>query len=526
LRKLRGTLCCLLALLLLGIAPGCGSDPPQPGQSASSVAASGGIPAASASGSLTLPFAKRDVLNPFLAVSQLNRQLSPLLYESLFAPDESYAAQPVLALAAQEQTALQWTVTLRGDRKFHNGAAVTAQDVVYSFQKAKTSANYRERLAHVTGVTAQKDGSLRVTLNRANAFLPACLDFPVVPNGSAEGKKLETAQNGYLFNAAATPPGTGAYRLQENDDGFYFSYDRSHPGRVPSILTIRLFGVNDTKSLLYGLEMGNYQFAYDDLSGGELPRVSAATAHVPSLNLVYLGFQQSRAPLGDAELRSAIAACINKTALAGEAFRGYMRTTDTPFPPEWKSVDAKDFAQPFDAAAAKQRLETAGFQKVNKQGVRVSAGGRELRFTLLVNKDNGFKLAAARLLQAQCRELQIVLELKALPLKEYNAAVAAKSFDLYLGELRLPPDCSLEALLLSGGAASAGINVWGKSASAYGQMTQGLLTPAQFVAAFQEDMPFVPLGYRDGLVAYARGITLQARFRQERLFEGIEDWQS
>jgi peptide/nickel transport system substrate-binding protein len=245
---------------------------------------------------------------------------------------------------------------------------------------------------------------------------------------------------------------------------------------------------------------------------------------VPLNNLIYLGFQSSRFPLNDAQLRTALAACVDRAALLGEAFGGYARGTETPFPPEWGRVSQKEFARPFDAAAAKKQLEALGYNELNRDGVRMKRYGRALRFTLLVNKDSSYKMKAAQALKRQLAAFQITIELNALPFADYQRAVKNWNFDLYLGELRLTPDLDLSPLLLSGGAVTQGVSVWGKTSTAYGQMLQELLTPAQFCAVFNSETPFLPLGYRDGLALLSRALRAIPDCRPENLFANLDNW--
>ncbi|MCL2106623.1 MAG: ABC transporter substrate-binding protein [Oscillospiraceae bacterium] len=513
----------LIAVICLAPLSGCG-DGGEPADATTLPVLPTAKPPEQNDDTLTLPFANRDVINPYLAASQLNQELGTLLYEGLFTVDDRFAPVPVLAEKMEQGESLtDWVVTLRQGRVFHSGAKVTPEDVAYSFLKAKGCALYQARLAQAKSLRAREDGTLLLTLSQANAYIAANLDFPIVPAGSADEKKLAQAEHGYSFNRKTTPVGTGRYRLAQTDGSFHLSYDERHPGPKPLFTTIALHGVNDTKSLLYGLEMGSYQFAYDDLSEGRMVRVGASAAHVRLTNLIFLGVNQNRAPLNDPALRQAIAACINKSGVVGEAFHGYARAADTPFPPEWHGIEAKEFAQPFDREGAKKRLEDLGYKQFDKSGTRTSKG-RALKFSLIVNSGNDFKLAAANALRAQLAAFQISVEIRPLKLEDYQAAVKKGQFDLYLGEVKLTPDCSLSPLLLQDGAATAGINVWGKASNAYGQMLQGLVTPAQFIGVFREETPFIPLGYRNGMAAVTRGMRMALQCRQNDLFYDIANW--
>jgi len=329
-----------------------------------------------------------------------------------------------------------------------------------------------------------------------------------VPAGSADSSK-------------SNPPGTGRYRLQGKDGAFRLLYDKGHPAPAPSLTTIELYGVNNSDALLYGLEMGNYQFAYNNLSGGEIVRVSAATAQVPTTNLIYLGMHSSKGALQDADFRAALAACIDHAAVVGDAWQSWAEPTDTPFPPRWHGLHAEDFARPYNELTARRALEDLGYTEL-KNGVRASRS-RRLSFTLVVHKNNSAKAAAARAIRSQLRNFQIEVTIQSLNKSDYNDAIKDGKFDLYIGELRLGPDCGLSPLLISGGAATKGVQVWGKASSAYGQLLQGLITPAKFVSVFQEDMPFLPLGYRAGMAAFARALRT-SDIRRNDLFAGIADW--
>ena len=468
---------------------------------------------------LTLPFANRDVLNPFEAVTELNQNLRTLLYEGLFAVDAQFLAQPVLAEKIEQASPTLWTITLR-DRVFHSGNPVTINDVLYSFKKAQASAYYKARLENISRLR-EKDGALEMTLRRANQYIAACLDFPVVPAGSADQGRLAEAKNGLLFTKESTPIGTGRYKLGSRDGAFVLEYDSRHPGPPPKLTTVALYGVNNDHALLYGLEMGNYQFAYDNRSGGEVLRVNAGTARVPTTNLLYMGFNSGRAGLQDAALRVVLGACVNKIAVLSDAWHGYADVTDTPFPQAWHGVHPEDFARPYDPAAAKKGLEGLGYNMM-RDGVRASKY-RKLSFTLLASQ-KAPSLAAAKAIQSQLGAFQIEVKLKTLPEAEYKAAVKAGSFDLYVGEIRLTPDLNLSPLLIQGGAATRGVQVWGKASSAYGQLLQGLIPPPKFVSIFLDDLPFLPLGYRCGMAAAARSLKISGMQRGD-LFAGIADWE-
>ena len=88
-------------------------------------------------GYLTLLYSSADTFNPYTAATDINRQLCRLLYEPLLKTDNSYNISYSLAQSA-EVKGKECTVSLKS-RYFSDGTALTAEDVVYSFNLAKKS---------------------------------------------------------------------------------------------------------------------------------------------------------------------------------------------------------------------------------------------------------------------------------------------------------------------------------------------------------------------------------------------------
>ena len=86
---------------------------------------------------VVLPYSREDGVNPFLAESLMNQPLMPLMYDGLYELDDRYEPQPNLA-AESGYTDGALVVRLNRDKRFSDGSEVSADDVVYSFEQAKT----------------------------------------------------------------------------------------------------------------------------------------------------------------------------------------------------------------------------------------------------------------------------------------------------------------------------------------------------------------------------------------------------
>ena len=99
-------------------------------------------------GVLKIAYSKNDALNPYYVESEINLQVSKLVYDGLYTIDSSYKANPCLAASAIVSDN-SVNVNL-ADSVFSDGSPVTSTDVVYSFNKAKSSEYYSSRLSNVT----------------------------------------------------------------------------------------------------------------------------------------------------------------------------------------------------------------------------------------------------------------------------------------------------------------------------------------------------------------------------------------
>ena len=484
---------------------------------------------------LRLPYARSDSLDPFEAKSAVNRQLATLLFDGLFTVGEDLEAKPLLA---KEYTTDGQVirVSVNPDVRFHDGSVMTAADILYSFRLAKDSDAYKARLKNIESVSGDGLDSIVFILNVADPYAAACLDFPIVKSGTgAEDRKAAEKALREAAEAAGedyhkttdkqVPVGTGRYTLSYEEgesDPVLTAFNERYKGFYPSMSTIHLVNVTDSSALFYSLEIGNISFAFDDLSGGKYTRVNANISEYTMNNLVYLGMNQDNGALAQPAVRRAIQAAIDREDILNVAFQGHAVITHTPVNPNWAVAAAYESEYARREESAQQILEQAGFDKVNGYGVR-NNGSQILSFTLLTTEGNGFKEMTARRIAEKLGTLKIKVTVQALPTEEYLNAVELGKFDLYVGEVNLSANMDLAVFFGGSGAAAHGI--WSNAAGdAYESFRWGEISFGAFMEAFEQDMPFVPLCFRNGIVASIKELQGTQNARYGDLFEDIEDW--
>jgi len=496
----------LVLLLCLGCLGGCGNGNVTETTTAEEAVATTEKPPVSEPKVLKLPFSQAESLNPFKVKSMINQELSALIYDSLFRVDSAYKPLPVIA-KDYSANGLALTVNIKSGLKFSDNSALNADDIIYSFLQAKTSPAFSAHLSNFLSAYRLSDYSIVFNLKSADPYAVNCLDFAVIKTG----------------DTGASPLGSGRYIVTKSKGTTYLKANTARLGRFsPIIKKITLVNVTDSNALGYTLQIGNLSFAFLDLRSGKYQRIDASALEVGLNNLVYLAFNKASANLNSSAVRSAVALLIDRNAVAQTAFQGHARLTYSPFNPVWTSK--YDFTVKPDQKAAVSLLEGAGFNKIYDTGVRYGGYGNALVFTLLVNKDNAFKTEAAKLIKSRLWQAGIKVNIVSLAFSAYTAAVKAGSYDMYLGETMLAPDMSLSQMLFAGGSVSYGMNTASGASIAYRQFLNGSLDTKGFVDAFNADMPFVPLCYRNGIAAYTRALTVPQQCNAGDVYCDINGW--
>ena len=199
-------------------------------------------------GSINLLYNKSDSFNPYTAVTGNNRNLCSLIFESLIKTDNNF--NPILKLASDvDLDGEKCTVTLI-DTVFSDGTALTADDVIYSFNAAKNSSGlYASHLYEVTSASALSSNTVVFDLSRKDPYFKNLLDFPIFKAGSDK----MTNTDGVL-----TPP-VGCGRYIPSEDGTKLILNENYYGKKGAIKEINLIHAPDDDSLSHYIEVYRQQ---------------------------------------------------------------------------------------------------------------------------------------------------------------------------------------------------------------------------------------------------------------------------
>ena len=170
-----------------------------------------------------------DTLNPYTAASEINRNLTKLMFDSLIKLDNNF--EPINCLAESVSAdGVTFTVKLKSSR-FSDGSTVTADDVVYSYNLARASATvYASQLYEVASISASDALTVNFTLTRQDPYFERLLDFPILKSGSDKRTDID--------DVVLPPIGSGRY--VPNEECTELIRNDNYMGKKGTIKNIKL----------------------------------------------------------------------------------------------------------------------------------------------------------------------------------------------------------------------------------------------------------------------------------------------
>jgi peptide/nickel transport system substrate-binding protein len=359
----RGTVVGISVPLLGSILAACGSSSSSSAKTGASSSATGtGAPGAVIKAGIVTPTA---AINPVTVADQGGLDMLAQTGEYLCLSGQTLQLQPVLATSwSANSTADVWTFKIRQGVKFHNGAALTADDVVYTYQLHTNTKNGSNALSAFAGVLSPS-GVKKVDAATVEFHLDA-------PNGnfpyltSSDNYNMIILPNGYdPAKWQSTFIGTGPFVLGSYTpkSGATFTRNESYWGTkaLPS-QTVFTFYDTQTPAIL-ALTGSNIDVV------GQFSVTGAQELLTGSYNIIKLkssahrelSFRCDQAPFTDPRVRQAVALSINRPAIVTALFKGYADVgNDSPFAPVFPSTDTSVAQRVQNISQAKSLLAAAG----------------------------------------------------------------------------------------------------------------------------------------------------------------------
>ncbi len=457
---------------------------------------------------------------PYTNASRLDALWLPLVYEGLFALDETF--WPVPALCKNYTTADNKTFlfTLREGVTFHNGEPLTASDVVYSLEAArKTGSLYAARFVNAGAIRAVDERTVEMVLTAANPRLPALLTMPIVPKDSADMPIV---------------PGTGPFvPNMEQEHPYLARFDGWWQHRPLPVGRMELVSVTSSDQLISAFETRSLSlvtFNPSDVLGVNF-RGDYETWEYDTPLFEYVGFNTAKAPFSDARLRRAVAAAVDREGIGREGAHSRLTTPAAlPLPPACAQYDESLAGQyGFDLSRMTSILQQLGYEDRDHDGVlEVDIGRRtkNLSLTMVVSRENDHHVAAARHVAETLTDAGVAMTLNELSFAAYQEALSKGDFDLYYGAATLSADFSPLLFFRDGSLGFGGFRdtetlaLWEAAAA---ETTAGTAQTA-FWTRFLEEAPIAPVLFQRQELLTQRGLLKSPHPVWENLFNHMDAW--
>jgi oligopeptide transport system substrate-binding protein len=275
-----------------------------------------------------------------------------------------------------------YTFYLRQNAVFHDGRKVTAADFKYSWERAANPATgsqvagtYLGDIAGVTDVIAGKatqisgvkvidDHTLQVTVDEPKSYFLAMLTYPTA--FVVDKANVAKGSNWWL-----KPNGTGPFTLKEWQQNtlLVLARNEKYYGQVSGVASVQFH-------LWAGVPMNLYETGDIDVAGISVVYIDRVTDPsgsfykelqiTPELSFSYLGFNTTRPPFDDLNVRKAFSMAIDKDKIISLAFRNLVQRADGILPPGMPGYNQDIKGLGYNVNQAKQLIANSKYGDVSK----------------------------------------------------------------------------------------------------------------------------------------------------------------
>jgi peptide/nickel transport system substrate-binding protein len=318
----------------------------------------------------------------------INTLLLYHVYERLTARDRELKLVPALATSWERVDATTWRFHLRKGVRFHDGTPFTADDVVFSIERAQLPSSNFKTFATLIGKPRRVDdhtveiatpGPSPILLEYVNTIMILSRAW-ALKNGAARPQDYKNAEDTY---ASRNANGTGPFRfvawesevkttLVKNPDWWGIAAGRFE-GNVDEIV---YRPIKSDATRMAALVSGEIDFVLDPPLQDIARLKSSAQVSIlegPENRVIFLAMEQTRDellyssvqgrnPLKDLRVRQALYAAIDVEAIRRQVMRGHaLPTGSMAYAPATSPPAHEPRLLPHDPALARRLLTEAGY---------------------------------------------------------------------------------------------------------------------------------------------------------------------
>ncbi|MHA2938984.1 ABC transporter substrate-binding protein [Vibrio sp. RC27] len=364
------------------------------------------------------------------------------IYEGLVRRGETMAIEPSLATSWEPLTDKNgWRFHLRKNVTFQNGAAFTAEDVLFSYQRASNeAADVRSWFSPVSEVTIVDDFTIDfVTISPNPLFPDSIANFMILDKDWAQENKAELPASDSENFATMNTNGTGPFQLSSRDPGVKTTLAPNASwwdSATHNITEATFTPIGNPATGIAALFSGEIDFiqpialqdakqvesrkGFKVLEGEETRVIMFGFGHDHD-SLLYSSDVKDENPFKDPRVRLAAAHALNIASIDRVLFRGKIESASQLVPEGISGFSEKNSERPeYDPERAKELLTEAGYPNGFSFGLKCT-NDRYIN-------DEALCRAAVSMFSA----VGLNAQLSTGPVRDYWTQLRADDFDMYL----------------------------------------------------------------------------------------------
>ena len=436
----------ILALLIVGCSKGGGeaqkTETPKAEpviESAGTTTASGSVKSAEVSedvkykDTVTIGIAN-DVnnLDPQGSNTDANMMVFYLTHERLVEidPDTGEVAPGLATSWTVSDDGCVYDFTLAEGATFTDGTPCTANDVKYTYERAKNSSFAMQKVADVASIDIIDDTHVRITLSKANQDWLTLMAHCGMSILSEAACTKDPVKGPYM--------GSGMFSLVEWMPGSHCSfvrYDGYREGPAPTKnIILKLYKEASTR--LIALQTGEIDVCIDP-STTDLERIKGDAKldliQTPNVVMLYMPMQMEKPGLDNVHVRKALAYAMDKESIVFAAYDDLALVHNNYINRGQFGLNPNIHVYEYNLDKAKEELALSGY----KPG--------ELTFHIMVDKE--FKKTAALIFQGSCAQIGINIILEEMETAALKGKLNDASLDYELALYQFTDDLGTDYTL-------------------------------------------------------------------------------
>ncbi|MEX0917740.1 MAG: peptide ABC transporter substrate-binding protein [Candidatus Paceibacterota bacterium] len=282
-------------------------------------------------------------VNPVLALTRTDNDLTVLIYSGLMKLDADGALTPDLAESVTvSEDGLVYNVVLRSDIQFHDGSPIRADDVAFTIELIQNPDLKSPLRGNWNGVRVEVLGDRELNFVLADAYTPFLenLTVGIMPQHIWESLTIEEL----AFSQHNTEPiGSGPYKHTDTSrsktgliNGYTLTAHEDGRGRanIPTVI-VQFFQNEEELEAAYvqGELTSTASLPNDTVARFTTQQENSTVIEAPLPRVFSVFFNQNRSiALRDASARKALSAAVDRAALVSDVLDGYGIPTTSPIP--------------------------------------------------------------------------------------------------------------------------------------------------------------------------------------------------